>query len=374
MKRRRFFDPRCALSIARKELRHILRDPISTIAAFVVPVALVCFFGFAIDFEVRHVDILVSDSDHTRMSRELVDMFDKSGYFRVRPGSSVVTAAHALAGDRAKAVLIIPPEFQRDLLVRRPVRTQIMLDGADDQMAAVVTSYLAGLREAARSRLARARPALAGLRTRFLFNEELNSQWFVVPGLFVTTLGLFSTLLPAMAVAREWENGSMELLLATPVRALEILAGKMIPYFTLCAIDAVVIYLLARLVFHVPFLGSHLVFVAATTLFLVANLAQGLMISVVTRSQRLAYQSSMQVGNLPSLLLSGFVFPIENMPLIFQWITFLLPARWYMIIVRSTFLRAPTFDTLLVPMASLAGIAVVLVGISLSMFKMDLEP
>ena len=166
----------------------------------------------------------------------------------------------------------------------------------------------------------------------------------------------------------------MELLLSTPLRAPEILAGKMIPYFVLCSIDAVIIYLLARFVFAVPFLGSHLVLIAATALFLMANLAQGLVISVVTRSQRLAYNSSMQVGNLPSLLLSGFVFPIENMPIFFQWLTVLLPARWYMTIVRATFLRAPDVATLVPPMAALGAIAVVFMTVAWFKFKMDLEP
>jgi len=371
----REFQPRCALSIARKELQHILRDPVSLIAALLVPVGLVLFFGFAIDFEVRHVDILVSDSDSSQLSRSLIDMFDKSGYFQVRPGRSIVRAAQALAEDRAKAVLIIPPQFQRDVLMRRPVTTQVMIDGADDRMAAIVLSYLAGLREAAARRLAGARPSPARLRSRFLFNEELNSRWFVLPGLFATTLGLFATLLPALAMAREWENGSMELLLCTPVRALDILFGKLGPYLVLFALDAAAMYALTRALFGLPFLGSHLVFAAATGLFLVANLLQGLAISVVTRSQRLAYQTSMQVvGSLPSLFLSGFVFPIEDMPRVFRWLTALLPSRWYIVIVRSAFLRAADLRTLTPPMAALVLLCVGFAAIAWSKFKMDLEP
>jgi ABC-2 type transport system permease protein len=368
-----FFDPRRAMVIAQKEFRHIARDPLSSKVMLAFPVLLACFFGFAIDFEVRDVDVLISDGDRTRASRQLVDLLDRSGYFKVRQEPSVIEAHKALGLAKAKAVMIIPPRFQRDMLMGRPVSAQVLLDGADDQAASIVTSYLADLQEAAQRRLAGARRAAAQVRTRYLFNEELTSRWFIIPGLFATILGLFAILLPALAVSREWEDGSMELLLSTPVRPLEIIAGKLLPYFLLCGADAVVIYALARWVFGVPFLGSHLVLAAGTVLFLVACIAHGLLISVMTRAQRLSYTMASQTGNSPNQLLSGFVFPVENMPWLTQWAVALLPSRWYVALLRSTFLRAADFGAVARPLLALAALAALLVAAALYRFKVDLE-
>jgi ABC-2 type transport system permease protein len=334
----------------------------------------VCFLGFAIDFDVRNVDILAADGDNTRASRELIDIFSSSGYFRVRHAQSSAQAAAALGADRAKAVLIIEPGFQRDLRAGRPVSAQILLDGADDQSAGIVASYLGGIQAAAQKRLGASRAAPAELRTRFLFNPELNSHWFIIPGIFVIVVGLLSTLLTALTVAREWENGSMEVLLSTPVRPLEIIAGKLAPYLALCFGGVVLVYALARLVFKVPFHGSHFIFIVATALFLLANMSQGLIISVVTQQQQLAFQMAMQTGMMPIQLLSGFIFPIENMPKVFQWLTVILPARWYMVLARSLFLRAPDLSMVAVPLAALAGLSTLFVALAWRKFKTDLEP
>lgn len=368
------FDARRALSIARKETRHIRRDPVTLGVSLGLPVLLVLFFGFAIDFDVKHVDLLVADGDNTSVSRQLVDAISASGYFRVRRAESGLAAADALGAEKGKAALIIDAGFGRDLRAGRPVEAQVLLDGADNSNAGIVSSYLAGAEGAVRARLGGEGPPPAALRTRFLFNPELDSHWFVVPGIFVIVVGLISSLLTALTVAKEWENGSMELLLSTPVRPLEIIAGKLAPYMGLSFGAILIVYTLARLVFHVPFLGSHLIFALATTLFLAATMSQGLVISVVTRQQQLAFQTAMNTGMMPIQLLSGFIFPIASMPVFFQILTMILPARWYMTLTRALFLRAPDFSMLAGPLAALTGLTVLFMTIAWRKFKTDLEP
>ncbi len=368
------FDLGRALSIARKELHHIQRDPVTLAASLGLPVILVCFFGFVIDLNVRDVGLLVADADRTRSSRELAQLFDASGYFHTRPAASTADAVRALAEEKGKAALIIDPQFERDLRAGRPVSAQVLLDGADNSYAGTVAAYLGGIQEAARARLVGGPPPAASIRTRFLFNPELNSRWFIVPGIFVIVVGLISSLLTALTVAREWENGSMELLMSTPVQPLEIILGKIGPYLGLSLAGVAAVYALARLVFGVPFVGSHLLFFLATALFLAATMAQGLVISVVTRQQQLAFQLAMNTGMLPIQLLSGFIFPVESMPAFFRTVTVILPARWYMTIARALFLKAPTLAMLARPLGALTVLSALFVLFALRKFKMDLEP
>lgn len=363
-----------ALSIARKEARHIRRDPVTLAAALGLPVLLVCFFGFVIDLNVREVGLLVADGDGTRASRQLTELFSASGYFKVSRAASAAEAARALGDERAKAALIISPEFERDVRAGRPASAQVLLDGADNAYAGTAAAYLSGIEDEASRRLTKAPSPKADIRARFLFNPELNSKWFIVPGIFVIVVGLISTLLTALTVAREWENGSMELLLSTPVRPLEIILGKIAPYLLLSLAGVALVYGMARVVFGVPFTGSHLLFLLATGLFLAATMSQGLVISVVTRQQQLAFQLVMNTGMLPIQMLSGFIFPVESMALPFRIVTMLIPARWYMTLTRSLFLRAPDFAMIAPPLAALAALAAASTAFAWRKFKTDLEP
>lgn len=368
------FDPRRALSIARKEARHIRRDPATLAVSLGLPMLMVLFFGFAIDFDVRDVRLLVADGDRSRASRQLAELLAGSSYFRVESAESSHAAVEAIASEKAKAALVIERGFGEDLAAGRPASAQVLLDGADNSYAGTVISYLAGAELAARSRLAGAGPPPVQLRPRYLFNPELDSHWFVVPGIFVIVVGLIATLLTALTVAKEWETGSMELLLATPVRPLEVIVGKLAPYMGLSFVGVALVYLLARLVFRVPFYGSHLLFILATALFLAATMSQGLVISVVTRQQQLAFQAAMNAGMLPIQLLSGFIFPVESMPAVFRWLTMLLPARWYMVLARGLFLKAPDLSMVAVPLAALTGLTALFMSLAWRKYKVDLEP
>lgn len=368
------FDARRALSIARKEARHIRRDPVTLAVSLALPMLMVLFFGFAIDFDVRGVRLLVADGDNTRASRQLVEVLSGSSYFSVARAPSSEAAASALRDERAKAALVVDRGFGEDVSAGRPASAQVLLDGADNSYAGTVGSYLVDAEATARTRLTGAAPPPLELRTRFLFNPELDSHWFVVPGIFVIVIGLIATLLTALTVAKEWETGSMELLLSTPVRPLEIIVGKLAPYMVLCFGAVMLVYALARLVFGVPFLGSHVLFALATTLFLAATMSQGLLISVSTRQQQLAFQGAMNAGMMPIQLLSGFIFPVESMSPLFQKLTMIIPARWYMTLTRSLFLRAPDLSMVAVPLGALALLTLGFMTLAWRKFKTDLEP
>lgn len=373
--RPRRFDLGRVMSMARKEARHLGRDPFTLGMALGVPVFLVLFFGYVLDFDVKQVKLLVVDRDQTRVSRELVNVFASADYFTplsLRPGE---TPLPALEEGRAKAVLYIEPGFSKNLAKAQPARAQIVIDGADNQTTSVIASDLAGLQNAASRRLVpEARGAPVTLQTRFLFNPELNSRWFVVTGLFVVVTGMVSVLLTALTVAREWETGSMELLLSTPVQPLEIIVGKLAPYMGLCLAAVGLIYGAARLGFGIPFNGNHGTFLLACVLFLTCTLAQGLLISVLTRQQQLAMQFSNLTGLLPATLLSGFIFPVESMPIFFRSFTAILPARWFVVACRGIFLKGAGVTDLVAPLGVMAAIGTVLMVLAVKKFKRDLEP
>lgn len=371
----RAWDARRALAIAGKEVRHVRRDPFTLGMALGLPILLLFFFGYAIDLDIRGLRLTVHDADLTEASRAFTEAFSASGFFRVTPGTG--PALRELDAERTKAVLIIERGFSADLKAGRRPKAQILLDGADSSSAGTIAGYLAGVSAIAQERLAgdgAGAPPPEPLRTRFLFNPELNSRWFVVPGLVAVIMGLLATVMTALTVAREWENGSMELLLSTPVRPLEIIAGKLLPYLGLGVAGVVMVYATARLAFGVPFQGNHLVFALACLLFLVPCLAQGLLISTATRQQQAAFQIAMISSMLPSLLLSGFMFPVESMPLFFRCVTVVLPARWFMVAVRALFLKGTDLAALALPLGVLALMNLALVGATLKAFKTDLEP
>ncbi|HET9870692.1 MAG TPA: ABC transporter permease, partial [bacterium] len=301
-------NPHRAASIALKEVRHIVRDPFTLGLALGLPLLMVLFFGVAMDFNVHDIHLTVYDQDRSRASRQLAEAFESSGYFKLRQAPLAADVTAPLDADRAKAVLVIPPRFGRYLASEDGSPAQVLIDGSDNSTAGILGAYLTGIQAAASARLGGdAPPPDFTLKTRYLFNPELNSRWFTVPGLSAVVLAIISILLTALTVAREWENGSMELLLATPARPLEIILGKLAPYVVLGLGAQLLIYLLARFYFGIPFLGSHLVFLAGTFLFLSCYMALGLVISVATRQQMLALQVAMMVGMLPNLILSGFI-------------------------------------------------------------------
>jgi ABC-2 type transport system permease protein len=369
------FSLRRVEAVTRKEIWHIWRDPFTLGMALVLPMILVVIFGIAIDFDVHNAPLAVQDHAQSAASREFIRVFANSGTFRVEPANTDGPLEALLRDERAKAVLVIPPQFARDLVIAPQVNAQFLLDGADNTTAGSILTTLTGVQEAVNLRLVPGwTPPPATLAIRLLFNPELKTPWFIVPGLAVVVVAIVSILLTALTVAREWENGSMELLLSTPVKPIELIIGKLAPYTVIGLLAVLFIYIVARLGFGVPFRGSHLVLLAGAFLFLSAYLAQGLLISVLTRKQQLSMQFAIVSGLLPSVLLSGFVFPIESMPTLFHYLTMIFPARWFMIISRDLFLKGTNLPDLIAPFSALLLINTFMLSVAVRRFKRDVEP
>ncbi len=363
------------LAIAEKESYHIIRDPFTLAMALLLPVMMVVLFGLCIEFNVKNIPIAVYDPSKTQSSQKLFQVMGSSNYFIPHYVSSPIEAVKHIDGNKVRAGLILEPNFETQLLSGHGTEVQVLLDGSDSSSVVSVTSYITGMTASAAEKITgitQKKPV--NIQTRYLYNPELNSKWFSIPGLLVMVLAMLATLLTALTVAREWENGSMELLLSTPVKASEIIIGKLTPYLILGLGSLALVYWVARVVFDVPFRGSYAVFLLGCSLFLAANLAQGLLISVLTRQQQLAMQISMQTSFLPAMLLSGFIFPIKSMPQGVQWITALFPARWFMEISRSVFLQGSGLYDLKTAFFGLTIGTLVLVALAVKNFKTDVEP
>ncbi len=363
-------------AVVRKEVFQVVRDPFTLAVAIVMPIVMVLFFGFAIEFNMDKIPLAIFDGSKTAESRILIDSFVSSKYFVPRYVLSPAHAIEALDGGRAKTALIIKPEFARDLAPTKQSQVQILIDGADNSSAASVIGYLGGVQKLAISKefpeFQLRQPV--EVHSRFLFNPELNSQWFVVPGLAAVIIAILSILLTALTVAREWENGSMELLLGTPVRPLEIIIGKLLPYAVMGVVSILFVFLMSKIVFQVPFRGSFILYMLSALVFLCTYLAQGLLISVLTRSQQLSMQFAMLSGLLPTILLSGFIFPTEHMPPFFYYFTMILPARWFIKISRELFLQGSGFLQILPSFAMLCLLLLVMLTLATRKFKKDVEP
>lgn len=363
------------LAIARKEVAHISRDPFTIALALGLPVLVVLIFGYAFEFNLNHIPLAVHDGDKTTASRQLLESFSSSGYFKLQGTEGPRGATRALEQGRARAALIIGPGFEKNLSRGVATDVQVLVDGTDNTSAASILAYLPQVQQRAQSALTGMKPPAAiTLKTRYLFNPELSTRWFIVPGLSVVIMAILSILLTSLTIAREWESGSMELLLSTPVRPMEIVIGKLLPYLALGLGSVLFIYPVARLVFGVPFRGSHLLYLLGSVLFVSTCMAQGLLISVITRAQQVSMQVAIISGLLPSIFLSGFIYPIEHMPRFFHYLTAVMAPRWFTHISRELYLKGSSMADLAIPFIALTIICSVMIGLATLNFKKDVEP
>lgn len=350
-------------AVARKELLHIVRDPRSLGMALAVPLVMLLLFGVALTLDVDRIPTLVYDADGSPASRALIARFDGSRFFDI-VGHTVLYEEIERQVDAGKILmgLVIPPDYSRRLLAGEPARVQILLDGSDSNTASIALGYVNALlgayeldirAEAQRRRLGRLVKPPAEARLRVWYNTELKSKNYIVPGLIAVILMIIAALLTSLTIAREWEAGTMEQLLSTPLRPAEIVLGKMAAYFGIGAADTLTAILAGLFIFDVPFRGSLLLLAAACGIFLVGALFWGILISAVARSQLLAYQMGMITSFLPAFLLSGFVFAIETMPKPIQVVTHVVPARYFITTLRGIFLKGVGLEVLAPEMAFL---------------------
>jgi ABC-2 type transport system permease protein len=343
-------------AIARKEFRHVLRDPLSLTMALAIPFAMLMLFGYALSLDVDRVPTIVLDSSRTPESRALIAHLDGSRYLRLTGvATDYTTIDEAIYRGDALLAVVIPADFAREIHRGRPVDVQVLVDGSDSNTANIAAAYAEG---AIATYGAKLRASFANRRgaapirsplnvqSRVWYNSDLKSKNFIVPGLIAVILQVIAALLTSLTIAREWELGNMELLLSTPVRPRELILGKMSAFFLIGIADASFAVLIGHFIFDVPFRGSLLNLGIATFFFLFGALCWGLLISAIARNQLLAYQIGILSSFLPSFLLSGFIYAIENMPVVIQVITHIVPARYFIVILKGIFLKGIGFEIL----------------------------
>jgi len=362
------------LALVRKEFIHIRRDPRSLAMAFLMPLVLLVLFGYAITMDVNNLDLVVYDQDRSASSRDYVERFRASGYFTVATvAESYREAADAIDRGSAHLALVIPRHFARDLEQGRRVQVQIIADGSDANTATVALGYA----EAITSRFGEARRAGAlalavDHRLRVWYNPELKSRWFIIPGLIAVIMTVITALLTSLTVAREWEQGTMEQLIATPVQPVELFLGKMAPYFVIGVLDVLLAVAMGVWVFGVPLRGSAAFLLGVSALFLIGGLSLGILISTVAKSQLVASQVAMVATFLPAFLLSGFLYSIDHMPRPLQIVTHVVQARYYVAALKNIFLKAGPPAYLANELAFLSAFALIVFAVALRKFRKQL--
>ena len=359
-------------AIARKEFFHLIRDFRSLYLAFILPIFLILLFGYALSLDVNNIRTVVVDHDNTSLSRDLINRLDASSYFEViavLPDQAEATKY--LDNGQTIMAVIIPPQWTSDIRADREAAIQVLLDGSDPNFAGISRGYIIGFVEnynrflfddyLDRHGLGKRNPAIDA-RVRVWFNEELDSRNFVVPGIIAVIIMIVAAMLTSLVIAREYENGTMETIKSLPIGAGEFLLGKAIPYFVIAMTDVMVAILMGQVLFGIVMKSSFWLMILATSLYVLVALSLGLFISVATKSQLVANQLAVMITYLPSLLLSDFVFPLENMPKVLQAVTRIIPATYYIDILNGLYLRGLGIDYLWQSFAVLALMLAVLAG------------
>jgi ABC-2 type transport system permease protein len=368
----------------RKEALHIRRDPRSLYLAVGLPVIMLLLFGYAITLEVRHMPIGVIDQDGSPAGRDLIARVTSTGYFEQTVRSADFGGAvRALDDGTARILLVLPRGFAKRLAKGENASVQLLVDGSDSNSALIAMGYLSQIIQSySRDILLRRLQAQGGvltslpgvdLRTRIWYNPDLKNSYFVVPGVIAVVMMIMAVMLTSLTVAREWETGTMEQLIATPARPLEIILGKLLPYFVLGLIQLTLVVLFGRILFRVPLQGNLLFLLGVSCLFLICGLGQGLLLSVAAKSQQLAFMLSILTTLLPTYLLSGFAFPIASMPPLIRAVTYLVPARYYLAIIRAIFLKGTGPAALWGEIGPLAVFALAIVVLCARKMKLRLE-
>jgi ABC-2 type transport system permease protein len=333
----------------RKEVLHILRDPRSLIAALAQPLLMLILFGYALSLDVDRIPTVVYDLDRTPVSEALIKDFRGSRYFDIvdevhgyRPIEQDVDKSKALLG------VVIPENYARDLALGKTAPVQFLLDGSDSNTASIAMGYAEGMLQgyaqrrrldAEMSRTGSVMQPPIDARVRVWYNTDLVSRNFIVPGLIAVILMIIAAMLTSLTVAREWENGTMEQLLSTPVRPVEMAVGKLAAYFVLGIIDMLMSLFVGMVVFKVPMKGNPVLLLVSSAIFLFGALAWGILISAMNRNQLSAYQLCTLTSFLPAFLLSGFIYSLQNMPVVIQFLALFVPARYFIEIVKGIFLK-----------------------------------
>jgi len=372
-------------AIMRKEFLEVWRDTRSLVFVLLMPVVMLLLYGYGISSDVRRVPVALYDLDGSAPARELVRRLTSTGYFEIAAQARNLGELRAsIDRGEARVGLVIPEDFSRSLAARRPAPLQVVVDGSDSNTASIAIGNVAAIIRDAEAAPRDLRPGPPAedpaaseppieLRTWVFYNPELRSSNFLIPGLTAVILMMLSALLTALTVAREWERGTMEGLIASPLRPAELMLGKILPYVAIGMVDVVFIILMAVYWFRVPLRGSVPLLLGSSAIFLLGALGIGLFLSAATKSQQVAFQLSILATMLPSLLLSGFFYPIENMPPALQLVTYAVPARYFLVVIRGIFLKGVGLAVLWRELLFLTAFAILMLVLSSAKFHKRLE-
>ncbi|MBM4332499.1 MAG: ABC transporter permease [Deltaproteobacteria bacterium] len=369
-------------AVSRKEFIHNIRDPRSLLMAIAIPMLQLTLFGYALTLDVDNVPMVVWNQSESQASREFISRFHGSRYFSVRGyANNYREVEEAIDAGQALAALIIPADFTKLMGSGRSASVQLIVDGSDSNTATLAMGYAEVVVQSYSQEMIIGNIQRSGggtlhqpvdLRPRAWFNADMESKNFIIPGLIAVIMNVIAALLTSLTVAREWEMGTMEQLISTPVKPNELVLGKLLPYFAIGMFDVLLAVLMGKFLFQVPLRGNVALLFAMAAIFLTGVLSVGMLLSIVTRNQLLASQGAMIVTYLPALLLSGYMFAIHNMPKTLQVVTYLVPARYFVKLLKSIYLKGLGIEFLLLEAGLLTIFALAILVLANVKFKKKL--
>lgn len=364
-------------ALAKKEFIQIIRDPRSLALSLAIPMLLLILFGYALTLDVDNVPMIIWDQDNSQVAKDFILNFRNSRYFMIIGYTNNYPDMIRKIDDRTALIaMIIPKDFSLHIESGRRAPVQFLIDGSDSNTATIARGYIASVLTRYNERYqvqafskTIVNPLPIDFRPRAWFNPNFESRIFIIPGLMVVIIAIISALLTSMTVAREWERGTMEQLISTPVKINELVLGKFIPYFCIGFFDLSLSVAMAKFVFAVPVRGNLILLFLLSSIFLAGALTQGIWISIVTKNQLLASQYAMLSTFMPTFLLSGFMYPIWNMPKVIQAVTYLIPARYFIVILRGIYLKGVGIKDLWPQAMFLSLFAAAVITLALRKFK-----
>jgi drug efflux transport system permease protein len=375
--------PQRLFAVSRKEFIHLLRDPRSLAIGIALPIIMLLLFGFALTMDVDHVPIVVWNQSQDPLARDYISHFQASRYFTIIGFVDHYSDVERAIDERkALAGLIVPVDFSQKLQSGKTAAVQWIVDGSDSNTATLATGYAQSATQIFSRDIQINRLELSGkpaptmpidLRSRVWFNADMESRNYIIPGLIAVIMMVIAGLLTSLTIAREWDNGTMEQLISTPVKVPELIIGKLIPYFCIAFLDVIIAVLMGQFLFHVPLRGSVVMIFVMGIIFLIGALSLGMVISIVAKTQLLASQIALVATFLPTFLLSGFSFDIANMPIVLQAISRVIPATYFIKILKGIYLKGVGLSVLYMETLFLIAFAVLLLLIANIKFKKKME-